>query len=193
MWRWSSAPSSSPPWRSVRNTAVQGRSVAGLLVSDWLRKWQELRLVYKIITVGLVITGGWGASTSVEVWSPDTGLLCHGPNLPDRRYLHSAGETVLYSAVTQSPPCSPHTRRPRSLWRGIHKDFLHHPGGRHPHLDQPGGYTGQEGTCQLGEQDRPALHHRGVVRHQHFIHYGDCRHGEARLLSPTSNIVRSVQ
>ena len=41
--------------------------------------------------------------TSVEVWSPDTGLLCRGPELPDRRSQHSAGKTALHSTVTRSP------------------------------------------------------------------------------------------
>jgi len=47
---------------------------------------------------GLVITGG-GASLksvvqkSVEVWSPASGHICSGPELPDRRWRHSADLT----------------------------------------------------------------------------------------------------
>merc|ERR1719427_1080063 len=42
---------------------------------------------------GLVITGGSGAEKSVEVWSPDNGQNCSGPDLPDERVAHSADLT----------------------------------------------------------------------------------------------------
>jgi hypothetical protein len=42
---------------------------------------------------GLVLTGGDISDKSVEVWSPDSGHVCSGPNLPDRRRFHSADFT----------------------------------------------------------------------------------------------------
>ena len=46
---------------------------------------------------GLVITGGGGALNrkSVEVWSPASGHVCSGPDLPEERTAHSASKTAL--------------------------------------------------------------------------------------------------
>ena len=49
-----------------------------------------------------MITGGWGAEIGVEMWSPYTGHVCTGPDLPEGRGYHSAGGTALPGSAVQS-------------------------------------------------------------------------------------------
>ena len=39
---------------------------------------------------GLLVTGGYGASETMEAWDAISGKVCRGPDLPDRRYQHTA-------------------------------------------------------------------------------------------------------
>ena len=48
-----------------------------------------------ISMLGLLLAGGYGAETSVEVFSPSTGQSCMLPSLPDQRYDHTANNLLL--------------------------------------------------------------------------------------------------
>ena len=48
-----------------------------------------------------MVTGGYGASRSVEVFDPSTNTICPGPDLPDSRGGHTTGQSP--------PPVSPLT------------------------------------------------------------------------------------
>ena len=44
---------------------------------------------------GIILSGGWGAWTSVEVFVPSTGLSCSLPALPDQRSYHTMDSLLI--------------------------------------------------------------------------------------------------
>merc|ERR1711892_347638 len=48
-----------------------------------------------IAPAGLLLSGGDGAETSVEIYSPFTGQSCSLPSLPDQRYRHTMDSTLI--------------------------------------------------------------------------------------------------
>ena len=54
---------------------------------------------------GILISGGGGALTSAEVYSPGAGYHCVLPSLPDRRESHTSDGTTLCGGVSTSTSC----------------------------------------------------------------------------------------
>ena len=48
-----------------------------------------------------MLLGGYGASTDVSLFFPATNATCRGPDLPDYRASHSAGEITYYLRAAQ--------------------------------------------------------------------------------------------
>ena len=51
---------------------------------------------------GIILSGGYGASTSVEVFVPSTGLSCSLPALPDERYSHTMDSLLICGGSVSS-------------------------------------------------------------------------------------------
>ena len=63
-----------------------------------------------IITMpGIILSGGLGARTSVEVSVPSTGLSCSLPSLPDGRYGHTVDSLIICGGADYSASGSPAT------------------------------------------------------------------------------------
>ena len=54
---------------------------------------------------GILISGGWHAYTSVEVYSPGTNYHCVLPSLPDKRYGHTMDGLTLCGGVLTRTTC----------------------------------------------------------------------------------------
>ena len=125
------------------------------------------------------------------MWSPDYGLVCRGPDLPDNRYEHSAGETQAAPPALQLLSCRPHISRHRRLRGMEHTDFLSGLGARHLHLDQLRNHTEQVVTREFSDEHRPARPTRRVGRERWIVLHRDCR-GGAGLPSPAAHNVNIV-
>ena len=53
---------------------------------------------------GIILSGGNGAKTSVEVFVPSTGLSCSLPTLPDQRYDHTMDSLLICGGYDDSSP-----------------------------------------------------------------------------------------
>ena len=53
---------------------------------------------------GIILSGGNGAKTSVEVFVPSTGLSCSLPALPDQRYDHTMDSLLICGGYDDSSP-----------------------------------------------------------------------------------------
>ena len=51
---------------------------------------------------GIILSGGYGAHTSVEVFVPSTGLSCSLPALPDERYEHTMDSLLICGGIYTS-------------------------------------------------------------------------------------------
>jgi hypothetical protein len=58
---------------------------------------------------GIILSGGYGASTSVEVFVPSTGQSCSLPALPDERYGHTMDSLLIcgggWDSTTAATTC----------------------------------------------------------------------------------------
>ena len=56
-----------------------------------------------------MMLGGDGATTDVSLFFPATNATCRGPDLPDDRLYHTAGEMTTYNSLSPScvSPCRP--------------------------------------------------------------------------------------
>jgi len=58
-----------------------------------------------VLSPGILISGGDGALTSAEVYSPGAGLSCELPSLPDERYGHTSDGATLCGGEQTSTSC----------------------------------------------------------------------------------------